>query len=94
MTAVLGTRGSAVLGPTMHLKDIYDDMPDGAAQRDRDKQRLAELEREGAARAVALLHRPDRLFAPRAGVPRWAGTRTKKAASGACRGRSGSDPRS
>jgi hypothetical protein len=35
-------------------KDIYDDMPDGAAQRDRNKQRLAELEREGAARRARI----------------------------------------
>jgi hypothetical protein len=34
----------------MRLRDIYDDMPDGTVQRDRNKHRLAELEREGASR--------------------------------------------
>jgi hypothetical protein len=38
----------------MRPRDIYDDMPDGAAQRDRNKQRLAELEREGASRLARL----------------------------------------
>jgi hypothetical protein len=38
----------------MRRRDIYDDMPDGAAQRDRNKQRLAELEREGASRHARL----------------------------------------
>jgi hypothetical protein len=39
---------------SMRPRDIYDDMPDGAAQRDRNKQRLAELEGEGAARRARL----------------------------------------
>jgi hypothetical protein len=38
----------------MRRQDIYDDMPDGAAQRDRNKQRLAELERAGASRRARL----------------------------------------
>jgi hypothetical protein len=38
----------------MRRPDIYDDMPDGAAQRERNKQRLAELEREGASRHARL----------------------------------------
>ena len=38
----------------MRPRDIYDDMPDGAAQRDRNKQRLTELEREGASRRARL----------------------------------------
>jgi hypothetical protein len=39
---------------SMPRQDIYDDMPDGAVQRDRNKQRLAELEREGASRRARL----------------------------------------
>lgn len=35
-------------------RDIYDDMPDGAAQRRNNKERLAELERDGAARRARL----------------------------------------
>ncbi len=38
----------------MRLRDIYDDMPDGAAQRERNKRRLAELEREGDARRARI----------------------------------------
>jgi hypothetical protein len=38
----------------MSPKDVYDTMPDGAAQRRRNKQRLAELEREGALRRARL----------------------------------------
>jgi hypothetical protein len=38
----------------MRPRDIYDDMPDGAAQRDRNKQRLAELLREGASRRARI----------------------------------------
>jgi hypothetical protein len=34
----------------MDQRDIYDDMPDGAAQRGHNQQRLAELERDGASR--------------------------------------------
>jgi hypothetical protein len=34
----------------MPLQDIYDEMPDGADQREYNKQRLIELERDGAAR--------------------------------------------
>ena len=34
----------------MRLPDIYDEMPDGADQRQYNKQRLIELERDGAAR--------------------------------------------
>jgi hypothetical protein len=34
----------------MDPKDVYDTMPDGAAQRRRNKQRLDELERDGALR--------------------------------------------
>lgn len=41
------------MAPMRH-RDIYDDMPDGAVQRDRNKQRLAELEREGATRRARL----------------------------------------
>jgi hypothetical protein len=35
-------------------RDIYDDMPDGAAQRDRNRQRLAELEADGASRRARI----------------------------------------
>jgi hypothetical protein len=35
-------------------RDIYDDMPDGAAQRQNNKKRLAELERDGVARRARL----------------------------------------
>jgi hypothetical protein len=35
-------------------RDIYDEMPNGAAQRRNNKKRLAELEREGAARRARL----------------------------------------
>jgi hypothetical protein len=35
-------------------RDIYDDMPDGAAQRKHNKKRLADLERDGAARRARL----------------------------------------
>jgi hypothetical protein len=35
-------------------RDIYNDMPNGAAQRRNNKKRLAELEREGAARRARL----------------------------------------
>lgn len=38
----------------MRPRDIYDDMPDGTSQRDRNKQRLTELEREGASRRARL----------------------------------------
>jgi len=38
----------------MRPRDIYDDMPDGAEQRRRNKQRLAELEGEGAARRARI----------------------------------------
>jgi hypothetical protein len=38
----------------MGPRDIYDDMPDGEAQRRLNKQRLAELERDGAARRVRI----------------------------------------
>jgi uncharacterized protein (DUF2384 family) len=38
----------------MRTRDIYDDMPDGAEQRRRNKQRLAELEREGTARRARI----------------------------------------
>jgi hypothetical protein len=38
----------------MRPKDVYDTMPDGAAQRRRNKQRLAELEREGALRRARI----------------------------------------
>lgn len=38
----------------MRPSDIYDDMPDGAAQRQHNKQRLAELERDGAARRARI----------------------------------------
>jgi hypothetical protein len=34
----------------MQVRDIYDQMPDGDAQRANNKRRLAELERDGAAR--------------------------------------------
>ena len=39
---------------TMIPRDIYDDMPDGAAQRQSNKKRLAELERDGVARRARL----------------------------------------
>jgi len=39
---------------TIRLKDIYDDMPDGAAQRRANQRRLAELEREGASRRARI----------------------------------------
>jgi hypothetical protein len=35
-------------------RDIYDDMPDGATKRQHNKKRLAELERDGAARRARL----------------------------------------
>jgi hypothetical protein len=38
----------------MSPRDIYDDMPDGAAQREFNKLRLAELERDGAARRARI----------------------------------------
>ncbi len=38
----------------MRLKDIYDSIPDGAAQRRRNKQRLAELERDGERRRARI----------------------------------------
>ncbi|HWD76321.1 MAG TPA: hypothetical protein VG371_14360 [Solirubrobacteraceae bacterium] len=38
----------------MSPRDIYDDMPDGASQRQHNKQRLAELERDGAARRARI----------------------------------------
>ena len=67
MTAILRLAGSRpgklqrygagyllpIMAP-MRRRDIYDDMPDGAAQRDRNKQRLTELEREGASRRARL----------------------------------------
>ncbi|HET8979757.1 MAG TPA: hypothetical protein VFN87_16475 [Solirubrobacteraceae bacterium] len=38
----------------MSPRDIYDDMPDGTAQRQHNTQRLAELERDGAARRARI----------------------------------------
>jgi hypothetical protein len=38
----------------MRLPDIYDEMPDGADQREYNKQRLIELERDGAARRARI----------------------------------------
>jgi hypothetical protein len=38
----------------MRLPDIYDEMPDGADQRAYNKQRLNELERDGAARRARI----------------------------------------
>jgi hypothetical protein len=38
----------------MTPSDIYDDMPDGASKRQQNKQRLAELERDGAARRARI----------------------------------------
>ncbi len=38
----------------MRPRDIYDEMPDGAAQRDRNRQRLAELEAQGASRRARI----------------------------------------
>jgi hypothetical protein len=38
----------------MRPKDIYDDMPDGEAQRAHNQRRLAELERDGAARRARI----------------------------------------
>jgi hypothetical protein len=38
----------------MSMNDIYDDMTDGADQRKHNKRRLAELEREGAARRARI----------------------------------------
>jgi hypothetical protein len=38
----------------MQRKDIYDDMPDGTVKRQENKRRLAELEREGAARRARI----------------------------------------
>ena len=38
----------------MRPRDIYDDMPDGAEQRRRNQQRLADLEREGTARRARI----------------------------------------
>lgn len=39
---------------TMIPRDIYDEMPDGAAKRQHNKQRLADLERDGAARRARI----------------------------------------
>jgi hypothetical protein len=41
-------------GAAMRYRDIYDDMPDGAALRRHNQKRLAELEREGAARRARI----------------------------------------
>jgi hypothetical protein len=41
-------------GTQMRRKDIYDDMPDGEAQRAHNQRRLAELERDGAARRARI----------------------------------------
>jgi hypothetical protein len=38
----------------MRTRDIYDDMPDGAAQRERNKLRLTELESDGASRRARI----------------------------------------
>jgi hypothetical protein len=38
----------------MRPRDIYDDMPDGPAQRDRNRRRLAELEHAGASRRARI----------------------------------------
>jgi hypothetical protein len=38
----------------MRLPDIYDEMPDGADQREYNKRRLIELERDGAARRARI----------------------------------------
>jgi hypothetical protein len=38
----------------MAQRDIYDDMPDGAAQRRHNQQRLAELEHNGASRRARI----------------------------------------
>ena len=38
----------------MSPRDIYDDIPDGAAQRRYNTQRLDELERDGAARRARI----------------------------------------
>lgn len=47
----------------MRIRDIYDTMPDGADQRRHNQYRLAQLERDGAARRARLakvLARPRR----------------------------------
>jgi hypothetical protein len=41
-------------GNAMSARDIYDDMPDGALQRQYNKERLGELERDGAARRARI----------------------------------------
>jgi hypothetical protein len=38
----------------MRFRDIYDDMPDGDAQRRHNQKRLAELEQESAARRARI----------------------------------------
>jgi hypothetical protein len=38
----------------MQPKDIYDDMPNGTAKRAQNRKRLAELQREGAARRARI----------------------------------------
>lgn len=38
----------------MPVRDIYDDIPDGVAQRSHNQRRLAELEQEGEARRVRI----------------------------------------
>jgi hypothetical protein len=48
------SRRPQVKETTMIPRDIYNDMPNGAAQRRNNKKRLAELEREGAARRARL----------------------------------------
>jgi hypothetical protein len=39
---------------TMIPRDVYDDTPDGATQRQNNKRRLADLERDGVARRARL----------------------------------------
>jgi hypothetical protein len=38
----------------MRPRDIYDEMPDGAAQREYNKRRLTDLERDGVARRARI----------------------------------------
>jgi hypothetical protein len=48
------SRRATVKETIMIPRDIYDEMPDGAAKRQHNKQRLADLERDGAARRARL----------------------------------------
>ena len=52
--AVTGGDAAHTAHTAMRPRDIYDDMPDGEAQRAHNQRRLAELERDGAARRARI----------------------------------------